>query len=149
MLIGNTKRQVFGLEINEHRHLAAMEVQQAWSSLGRNTENVLFIRDDFFAREDLLTQVDTVVAARVIYHFKDKIYRFFEVLPPNVKYVVLVGNKGKAAAWAKDPTPDNHSLGEYLRYVDVEGMTRLLQTHGFTVTAIDEFDDPIVVGAKI
>src|SRR5688572_10609806 len=97
---------------------------------------------DIKERFDLLPQVDTLVAVRVIYHLHDDIHRVFENVGKHVQNVVLCGNHNRARRYFEANGKFESKKFEFDYYASAEGMTKLLEASGYTLTKTVEDGDP-------
>lgn len=148
LTLAKTKEKVYALDISPFRHQTAKKIQDAWQKKGIPVENCEMILGDVFDHIDLLPQVETVVAVRVIYHFQRDIDRIMEAIRKHAKYLVLAGNAEKAALYQNAHGQPNHPLGNFLRFATKEGMVSLLEQYGYRIVQTVEQGDPIVIGEK-
>ncbi len=149
LLLSKDKEMVYGLDISPHRHELALKLQNAWLEQGYDVGRCKMLLGDLIDYIDLLKEVDTVVAVRVIYHFKEEIdvNWVFSEIGKHVKNVVLVGNERKAKYFL-EISKDFHTSPVPYYYSTVEGMKHLLKSNGYNVTNVVDEGDPIVVGSK-
>ncbi len=148
LLLARTKEMVYALDKSEYRIQKGKELQKTWRKLGYSVDNCRIIHGGIEDQMDLLDDVDTIIAVRVIYHFREEIDldELFRVFAKKVKHVVLVGNKDKSNDFYRlggdfetSPIPFNY-------YATAEGMVALLERNGFTITEKLTEGDPIVTG---
>jgi 2-polyprenyl-3-methyl-5-hydroxy-6-metoxy-1,4-benzoquinol methylase len=141
LLLSREKEKVYALDISEFRHKKGLNLQNVWRKKGISVDRCEMIHANLVERLDLLEDIDTVVAVRVIYYWRDEIYPMFEMISRHAKHVVLCGNASKLSRY-------NENRNKYLFYSTVEGMMSILENNGYRITTIDERGDPIVVGTK-
>lgn len=143
---GGTKQEVTALERNGDRHEAALRLCAEWREHYKFSATPNFLNADIRDRLDLLQDVDTLVAVRVIYYLRTDIDSVFGEIAARVPNVVLCGNANRAERYhAGNPHP---GLGEYNFYASAEGMRDLLTRHGYDIVKEIPDGDPIVVGRK-
>lgn len=143
------RQKVYSLDVTPVRHEAAKMLRDAWLAAGAVTEDQThLVLGDVFEHLNLLRDIDTVVASRVIYYFHDRIDELFAEVGTSAKHVALVGNAERALWWRMGK---RDSLGEFAYYATVEGMTELLRRHGYEITFTDSKrgKDPVVVGQRV
>ena len=148
LLMARSKAKVFALERHKKRHAEALELQAHWRTQGIEVDRCEMLVGDIRGRLDLLKEVDTLVAIRMIYHLHEDIHTIFEQVGRHVPNVVLCGNEARARR-AADPNyvPDNKTA-HFDSYASAEGMSRLLEECGYTITEMVTDGDPIVMGTK-
>lgn len=141
LLLAKAGKRVTAVERSAERHAAAMSLASVWNVLTPPD----FINASIVDRTDLLDDIETLVAVRMIYYLGDALDPVFAEVARRVPNVVLCGNANRAAAWragqAQDTKADNY-------YASHDGMTALLMRHGFEVVTTVTEGDPIVVGRK-
>jgi SAM-dependent methyltransferase len=147
LLMAEHKDRVIALERNRSRHEEAIDLRKTWKARGLEVDNCEMIHGDIRKRFDLLQEVDTVVAVRCIYYFKEHIQAIFEQIAMSVPHVLLCGNRNRAerfdASGGLDPSS---KLGEYERYSGERGMREILEEHRYEIVDVVPQGDPIVVG---
>ena len=148
MLAAREGTLVAAVERHQHRHYEACRLKDRWRDLGLSVDRCRMVLGDIKDHIKLLDDADTMVAIRCIYYFKNEIDRFMVEVSQRVRNVVLCGNPGRARRFYayKGKPPDK--LGKYNFYSSVEGMSKLLQDHGYCIKTVVKDGDPIVVGVK-
>lgn len=140
LLLARAGKTVTAVERNPERYEAALRLGAVW-----RVPNVRFLNCSIVGRADLLEDIDTLVAVRVIYYLGESLDPVFAGVAEKVPNVVLCGNANRAAAWragqAQETKADNY-------YASHEGMTALLERHGYRIVTTVTEGDPIVVGRK-
>lgn len=140
---------VTALELRHERHADALALQARWRKLGRHVEACTMIRGDIIDRLDLLQGVETVVAVRAMYYWRESIPAVFAAMATaGVSSVVLCGNGNRALRYAEAHGDPGDNLGPFNRYAAVEGMTEALVTAGYTIGTVATEGDPIVTGHR-
>lgn len=139
------KQVVIGLEKQPARHASALRLRQEWAGYEFAGE-VAFENGAIQDRLDLLNEIDTLVAVRVIYYLGDDLDLVFEKVARKVPNVVLCGNGNRANWWRQGIPNRNDRADNY--YASHEGMTDLLLRHGYRIKTVIEEGDPIVVGKR-
>lgn len=138
-LLAQQGRQVTAIEANTSRHENAKALALRWGVSGITFVNGRI--QDSLAR---LGAADVFLAVRAIYYWGEALDTVFAEVARCIPTVVLCGNRNRADNWRKG-TP-HEPLGEFNRYAALEGMTDLLERHGFTITTQVTEGDEIVVG---
>ncbi len=151
LLLALDKEVVFALDGEEPRHAEALRLQTIWRSRDERFGRCEMILGEFRNRLDLLDQVDTLVAVRMIYYLEEDMQQVFEKVAQKVENVVLCGNAHRAAYWAKTKGTGlpRRGFGPYDYYASLEGMKSLLEGVGYRITTEVSEGDPIVVGTRI
>jgi len=146
LLLARQGKQVTALEKSEERHDTAQQLYGEWEAREGRFKAPRFINGDIGANLGLLEGHDTLLAVRSIYYLGESgLESLFKAAAKHIPTVVLCGNKNRAARW-RAGTPDE-PLGEMNRYAAREGMTELLERHGYRITQSVTEGDEIVVGA--
>jgi protein-L-isoaspartate O-methyltransferase len=148
LLLARDKEKVIALEFSEKRHKEALQLQASWRRKGFEVDRCQMVHGDIKQRFDLLPQVDTLVAVRVIYHLHEDIHQVFENVGKHVQNVVLCGNKNRARRYFEANGKFENKNLEFDYYASVEGMTKLLEASGYRVTRTVDEGDPIVVAER-
>lgn len=149
LLLAEKKKRVIALELVKGRHKEALYLQQLWREKGFKVENCQMLHGDIRSNYDLLTNIDTFVAIRVLYHLEDDVEKVMCEVASCVEYIVLSGNKGRSLKYFKERGGSyTDRLGSNNYYATLEGMWVLLEKIGFKVTHAVPDGDPIVVGKK-
>ena len=146
LLLARMGKTVIALDKNEERHESAGRVYAEWLGREMKFKPPAFIHGDIRDRLDLLKDVDTLVAVRMIYYLRGEIDRVFERIGQKVENVVLCGNGNRAARWragVQDEPGGPHNF-----YASREGMRELLERHGYRIVAEVREGDEIVVGRR-
>lgn len=144
-LLARAGKTVAALEQNADRHAAAQRLQETWESRFP-CPSPTFINASIGNRLDLLDDIDTVVAVRVIYYFREDIDRIFAAIAARVPNVVLCGNRNRADAYhAGRP---HEPLGQFNFYASAEGMRDILTCHGYEIVKEVLDGDAIIVGRR-
>jgi len=146
LLLARMGRRVVALEKNEERHETASQLYAEW--LGREKKFVApsFVNGSICERLDLLEGIDTLVAVRMVYYLRSHIDEVFAEVAKRVRNVVLCGNRNRANRW-RNGVPDEPG-GPFNFYASREGMTELLERHGYRITTTVREGDEIVVGQR-
>jgi len=148
LLLAERKRKVYAVERKIERHEEALRLQELWRAQGRDVSRCEMILGDLREHFDLLPKVDTLVAVRAIYYLRDQIAEVFSEVGKHVRYVVLCGNKNRAAHYFETNGHPADNLGPFNFYASIEGMRKVLEDSGYTVDKIVSEGDPIVIGVK-
>ena len=144
LLMARDKQAVTALERNPERHASALRLRGEWNGKFQFATEPAFVNGEIGDRLDLMEGVDTLVAVRVIYYLRADLDRVFAEAARHVRNVVLCGNGNRAArhfAGTSDGKAEDY-------YASAEGMTDLLERHGYTATVVEADGDPIVVGHR-
>lgn len=141
LLLAKQGRKVTAVEKSPERHANALKLYAEWQD---GFECPLFVNGSIADRLDLLEGQDTLVACRSIYYLGGQLNTVFAEAAKHIPNVVLCGNKNRAARW-RAGNPDA-PLGDFNRYAACEGMTELLERHGYTITETVTDGDEVVVG---
>jgi 2-polyprenyl-3-methyl-5-hydroxy-6-metoxy-1,4-benzoquinol methylase len=143
LALAGEKEHVIGIDMTPVRHEKAKEIQSAWRELGRDVDRCEFVLGDVFENRHLFKGVDTVVACHVIYYFIDRLEEFMKLISENVRYACFIGNAGRARHYKEG---DHSRLQGQEYYSTLEGMTEILERHGFSIAFSSEERAPIVIG---
>lgn len=146
LLLAQMGKTVTAIERSEERHHAANNLYSEWLARTMTFQAPTFINGDIANHLDLLKGKDTLIAVRAVYYFGEKLDTIFAEVAKHIQNVVLCGNKNRAARW-RAGTPDE-PLGDFNRYAAREGMTELLERHGYRITQVVSEGDEIVVGER-
>ena len=150
LLLAEKKKKVIALERVKGRHKEALYLQQLWQQQGFKVENCQMVQGDISSNYDLLRNVDTFVAIRVLYHLGDQVEEVMRKVASSVEYIVLSGNRGRSLKYFKERGGGyTDRLGANNYYASLEGMWMLLEKVGFMVTHAIPDGDPIIVGKKM
>jgi hypothetical protein len=144
LLLARSGKRVTALERSIERHDTAQQLYAEWDAREGNFMAPRFINGDILANLGLLEGHDTLLAVRSIYYLGTGLDAVFVAAAKCVRNIVLCGNKNRAARW-RAGTPDE-PLGDMNRYAAREGMTELLERHGYQITQVVNEGDEIVVG---
>lgn len=147
LLLAKQGKQVTALEANADRHEAAIELCLEWQGQ-KDFAPPRFVNGRLGARLDLLDNIDTFVAVRMIYYLRDEIDWTFRHIAAKVPVVVLCGNRNRAHRYYTGTIPPDDGLGRFNYYASVGGMEDILKRHGYKVKRVVREGDPIVVGRK-
>ncbi len=142
LLLCQSKDNVLALELSPERNKEALKLQSIFRDKGYRVDNCRMLEGNIDDRIDLLEQVDTVVAVRVIYHLDD-VKLTFSRIAKKIENVVLCGNKYRAEKYYKG------SGNKKNYYATLEGMKTLLEDCGYEIKKTLKDGDPIVVGSKV
>ena len=148
LLLAESKTKVYAVELRKGRHEEALRLQELWRQQGRDVSHCEMLLGDLRDHFDLLPKVDTLVAVRSIYYLRDQIADVFSEVGKHVRYVVLCGNKNRAAHYFETNGHPADNLGPFNFYASIEGMRKVLEDSGYTVDKIVSEGDPIVIGVK-
>lgn len=139
-LLAKQGKQVTAIERRAERHQAAGELAEAWGISG-----VQFLHGDIAGHLGAIKGHDALVAVRMIYYLRGDLDTVFSEVAKHIPNVVLCGNRNRADAWraGKPHAP----LGDFNRYAAIEGMTELLERHGYKAEVAAADGDEIVVGS--
>ena len=143
LLLAKHGRQVTALERSPERHLAAQSLRDAW---GLDVSGPRFICGDIRDHLRQLNDVDTLVAVRMIYYLRDDLDKVFAEVAKKVSNVVLCGNRNRANRFREGV--EDEPGGPHNFYASKEGMTSLLDRHGYEIVTEVTEGDEIVVGRK-
>ncbi|MBB4004823.1 class I SAM-dependent methyltransferase [Aurantimonas endophytica] len=151
LVLALAKDAVCGVELMDLQFEEAERLKSAWLALGRRVENCAFLQASILESTLLLNGYDTVLMSRVLYHLRSDIDGLMgDIAASDVKHVVLVGCPSRTERWRKlGETGD--SMGKFAYYATPEGMSAILEKHGFKITtslAGQDGNDPVVVGAR-
>lgn len=146
LLMAKEGKTVTALEMRSERHEAALALSDTWGRLFRFKTAPAFVCGRIGEHLDLLEGKDTLVAVRMVYYLRDDIDWIFARVARHVPNVVLCGNGNRAARWREDRVPFDDRLGRFNYYASAEGMTDLLERHGYEATTAVADGDQIVVG---
>lgn len=146
LLLAKEGKQVTALEKSEERHAQALNLYAAWLAQDQHFPIPRFVNGYAADCLHLLENIDTLVAVRVIYYLGNTLDRIFHEVAQKIPTVVLCGNKNRAARW-RAGMPDE-PLGDDNRYAAHEGMSELLERHGYRITQRVLEGDEIVVGER-
>jgi len=159
LLLASRGNHVIGLEKSRERHGNSLRLRELWAIRELNRarqknplrpqtyiDKAELICGDIRERFDLLRDVDTLVAVRMIYYLRGDIDAVFARIAEKVPNVVLCGNRGRAKRY-HEGRPDQ-PLGEFNLYASAEGMRAVLQRHGYEIAGEVTDGDAIVVGRK-
>ena len=157
LLLARKNKRVIALERHKGRHAEALKLQSHWRAEGMDVDLCEMTLGDITDRFDLLQQVDTLVAVRMVYHLHEDIHRVFEECGKCVPCVVLCGNRWRARRYLQPNDDPSNKTRQFDYYASSEGMVELLEASGYTIVktvpsaddlsqGIGEGDDPIVVG---
>ena len=90
-----------------------------------------------------LKGVETLVAVRMIYYLRDGLDPVFAEVAKHVSNVVLCGNGNRARRWREGITEETKADNYY---ASKEGMTDLLERHGYKATLVCDQGDEVVIG---
>lgn len=143
LLLAKQGKQVTALERQLERHATAQILRDAWDM---DVSGPRFICGDIRDNLERLKDIDTLVAVRVIYYLRDDLDTVFAEAAKHVPNVVLCGNRNRADHYRagvldRDDGPRNY-------YASREGMTALLERHGYEIVSEVTEGDEIVVGRK-
>ena len=141
LLLAQTKEKVIALEMKSNRYEEALKLKDIFNKKGFDVNKCEIVLGNIDERYDLLEQVDTVVAVRVIYYLPD-VQKTFANITKYAENVVLCGNEGRAKEFY------NSGKKRKNYYATVEGMENLLKSNGYIITEVISGGDPIVVGSK-
>jgi len=149
LLLAQTKGRVIGIERNEERYLEALRLQKAWKLQGKKVDNCQFFNVDIINNLNLLQDIDTFVAIRTMYYFKENMDKIFTNIAKRCKFIVLGGNKNRAIEYAKGNYIGNVAENNY--YASSAGMTEIAIQYGYVLDHViseTSGEDPLVVGKK-
>jgi len=157
LLLARNNKRVIALERHKGRHAEALKLQSHWRAEGMDVDRCEMTLGDITDRFDLLQQVDTLVAVRVVYHLHEDIHRVFEECGKHVRCVVLCGNSWRARRHLEPNDDPGNKTRQFDYYASFEGMVELLEASGYTIVktvpsvddlgqGIGEDHDPIVIG---
>lgn len=146
LLLARQGKEVTALERSAERHETAQQLFAEWLGRERNFKAPTFINGDIADNLFALHNKDTLVAVRVIYYLGGRLNTVFADVAKFIPNVVLCGNKNRAERW-RAGRPDE-PLGDFNRYAALEGMTELLERHGYRITQTVTEGDEIVVGGR-
>lgn len=146
LLMARMGREVTALERSAERHETAQQLFGEWLARENHFKAPKFINGDIAENLYALHNKDTLVAVRMIYYLGSRLDAVFADVAKCVPNVVLCGNRNRANRW-RAGTPDE-PLGEMNRYAAREGMTDLLQRHGYRIVTEVAEGDEIVVGRR-
>jgi SAM-dependent methyltransferase len=146
LTLAQTKARVRAIDITPRRHESGLALREDWGKLGRRVENCEMVLGNAVEDLALLDGFDTLIASRVIYYFGDAIEPFMSEAARRVKHVVLIGNPGRNRRYARGKAPAD--IGENVVYSTPEGMTALLERHGFDVELKTGLRDPVAIGTR-
>jgi len=151
LLLAKNTKNVLGVEKNKERFEEAQKLKEIWK-----VNNCNFLNYNINNRLDLLEDIDTIVAIRTIYYFREDLDKIFTNISKRCKTVVLCGNAGRSFKY-KEGNPEK-DVGDFNYYATSKGMIELLEKYNYSITEVIEekhkFDkypgtvDPIVVGYK-
>lgn len=144
LLLAMGGKVVTALEKSAERHETAQSVYSEWLAREMKFTPPQFVNGEIGSRLDLLKDMDTLVAIRVIYYLRNDLDRIFSEVSNKVENVVLCGNRNRADRW-RAGVPDE--IGGPLNfYASREGMRELLLRHGYSIVEEVTEGDEIVVG---
>jgi SAM-dependent methyltransferase len=146
LLLARTGKHVTALEKSEERHGTAQKVYAEWLAREEGFRAPTFVNGDIADNLWTLKSKDTLVAVRVIYYLGGRLNTVFADVAKFIPTVVLCGNGNRAARW-RAGKPDA-PLGDFNRYAAREGMTELLERHGYRISQVVSEGDEIVVGER-
>ena len=149
LLLVQDKGRVVGIERNEARFREALKLQQVWKEQGKKVDNCHFHNVDIANNLNLLEGIDTFVAIRTIYYFKENMDKIFSEISKRCRFIVLGGNKNRAVGYAKGTYIGNVAENNY--FASIAGMKEIAAQYGYAIeTEISENsgEDPLVVGKK-
>lgn len=146
LLLAREGKRVTALEGKPERHRAAGELAAEWNKVKPLRPKPRFINGKIGDQLQLLNSVDTFLAVRTIYYFREELETIFAAVAAKVPQVVLCGNKGRAVAYHQGQP--HEPLGEWNLYASAEGMRALLERHGYSIVTDIREGDPIVVGER-
>lgn len=141
LLLARRGDQVTALERSRERHESALNLSGIWDV------DAEFICGDITDRLDLLEGKDVFVAVRSIYYLRAALDEVFAEVAAHIPVAVLCGNRQRAAWW-RDGVSDRAG-GPLNQYASHEGMTALLERHGYTITDVVTEGDPVVCGTRV
>ena len=144
LLLAKHTKSVLGVERNKERFEEALRLKEIWK-----INNCNFLNCDIVNRLDLLDDIDTLVAVRTIYYFRENLDKVFINIAKRCKTVVLGGNAGRSFSY-KEGKPEK-DVGIFNYYATSEGMIELLEKYGYVIGDMVKESyrvDPIVVGHK-
>lgn len=140
-LMAQQGKIVIAVDANAERHASAVALARRWDERG-----VMFVNAKIENCLDLLDGMDTVVAVRACYYWREHLDTVFAAIAAKVPNVVLCGNAGRARRYHAG-RPDQ-PLGEFNYYASAEGMRALLERHGYEIVSEVLDGDAIVVGRR-
>jgi hypothetical protein len=146
LLLARAGKFVTALEKSEERHNTAQRLYAEWLAREEGFRAPNFINGDIADNLWTLANKDTLVAVRVIYYLGGRLNTIFADVAKFIPTVVLCGNGNRARRW-REGNPDE-PLGDFNRYAAREGMTELLERHGYRITKVVSEGDEIVVGER-
>ena len=141
----DTTLSVLGIEKNKERFEEALRLKEIWK-----INNCNFLNCDITNRLDLLEDIDTLVAVRTIYYFRENLNKIFTNISKRCKTVVLSGNAGRSLSYKEGNLEKD--VGDFNYYATSEGMIELLEKYGYVIGDMIKESykvDPIVVGHKL
>lgn len=144
LLLAKQGKQVIALEKSEERHASASNLYSQWLAREKRFAAPKFVNGSIGNSLDLLDGMDTLVAVRTIYYLRSDIDRIFAAVAEKIATVVLCGNRNRANRW-RAGQPDEIG-GPFNFYASREGMTALLERHGYSIIEEVREGDEIVVG---
>lgn len=145
LLLARQGKKVTAVEKSEERHAAANRLYTEWMAREQRFPAPAFVNATIDQRLDLLNGKDCLLAVRSIYYLGDRLDPLIAAArEARVRQIVLCGNGNRAVRW-REGRPDE-PLGEFNRYAAREGMTDLLECHGYRIAQVVAEGDEIVVG---
>ncbi len=145
LLLARGGKEVIALERSRERYKSAVMLWAQWSEV-RPFNSPTFACGDILDRLDLLDDIDTLVAVRMIYYLRDDLDTVFAEVAAKVPNVVLCGNANRARWWFEG-VPDKQG-GPVNYYASAAGMRDLLTRHGYEIATEVLEGDAIVVGRR-
>jgi SAM-dependent methyltransferase len=145
LLLARQGRHVTAIERSDERLADASKVYSRWLAKEGKFNEPTWINGDIADNLWALKDKDTFLAVRVIYYLGDRLDGIFADVAKFIPEVVLCGNGNRAARW-RVGEPNDTKADNY--YASNEGMTDLLERHGYRITQTVFEGDPIVVGER-
>jgi hypothetical protein len=117
-------------------------------------KGIEFFSGNILENLHLLDGLDTLISLRCIYHLGPRVHDLFSAARKStINFILLEGNETrrdkmdeKNRPGVEGYEPVNQTWGNVLAIP--EGMTRLLNMHGFATQVIEDAKSPLVIGRK-
>lgn len=144
------KQAVTALEMHRGRHESALSLHDQWRQRFPFSATPTFVKGAIADRLDLLDDIDTLVAIRMIYYLGGDLDRIFAAAAEKVPNIVLCGNSNRTRMFRDNVAYDKAGIDGKADnyYASPEGMRDLLTRHGYEIVTEVTEGDPIVVGRR-
>ncbi len=149
--LAQDRSSIIGYEISEHRYKKALELKHNLLEKGLNVSNVSFINKDILSEDHIPECVDSIIAVRVLYHFRRKrdLDRLVDNYIAKCKYVLFVGDRFKAEIYDSFNVDFCYHPTKYFYFATKAGMHSLLARGDFQInTGVTSYGDPYVIGVN-